>query len=136
MSKLSMATNGHNGAADQQHQTACPLIHTFDFFAWCAFVSDKRRAMLIKRAKRESAKDKNKGKLDLGVESPKLIIGAPQYLKRVRVRAEIRVSLFGGRDGGAEPSPCTTREAPRLLSTVSQQFFAHAPIFSAGAPHR
>eukprot|EP00903_Cladosiphon_okamuranus_P015600 g14405.t1 len=44
--------------------------------------SDKRRAMLIKRAKRDGGK--NKGKLDLGVGSPKLIIGARQYLKRVR----------------------------------------------------
>lgn len=56
-------------------------------------VSDKRRAMLIKRAKRDA--DKNKGKLDLGVGSPKLIIGAPQYLKRVRVSKGHEIGSLG-----------------------------------------
>jgi len=45
--------------------------------------------MLLKRAKRDLDAGKTGGKLDLGVESPKLIIGAPQYLKRVRVRGGV-----------------------------------------------
>lgn len=48
----------------------------------------------MKRAERDADKGKNGGKLDLGVESPKLIIAAPQYLKRVRVRARTVMNVW------------------------------------------
>lgn len=44
-------------------------------------ISNKRK--VISRARRDA---KNGGKLKLGVQSPKMIIDAPLYLKKVRVR--------------------------------------------------
>lgn len=56
-------------------------------------ISNKRK--VISRARRDV---KNGGKLKLGVQSPKMIVDAPLYLKKVRVRATEGVE--GGGEGG------------------------------------